>query len=85
MTRRQFLAVSLAALVAAVACTDESAAVRTLKAQGFTDVHVTGWSPLSCGKDDTTSTGFTAKNVRGETVEGVVCCGLVFKNCTVRF
>lgn len=74
----------LAGLVA-LACTDTTATVRTLESAGFTEVQTLGWSPLSCGKDDTSSTGFRAKNVKGQTVEGVVCCGLVFKNCTVRF
>jgi hypothetical protein len=75
----------LAIALLLTACTDSSGATRALKSQGFTDITITGWSPLSCGKDDTTSTGFRAKNARGDTVEGVVCCGLVFKNCTVRF
>ena len=70
---------------ALVACTDSSGATKALRAHGFTDITITGWSPMSCGEDDTTSTGFRAKNAAGETVEGVVCCGLVFKNCTVRF
>ncbi len=69
----------------ALACTDESGARKALNAQGFSDIEITGWDALSCGKDDTSSTGFRAKNVKGERVEGVVCCGLLFKNCTVRF
>jgi hypothetical protein len=68
-----------------VACADSSGATRALRSSGFTGITITGWSPMSCGKDDTTSTGFRAKNAKGDVVEGVVCCGLVFKNCTVRF
>jgi hypothetical protein len=74
-------------LVAAVVlsgCTDNSAAIRTVKAHGFTNVEITGWAPLSCGDDDTSKTGFRARNRDGQMVEGAVCCGLVFKNCTLR-
>lgn len=64
---------------------DEQAARRTLQASGFTAVEMTGWKPFTCGKGDTTSTGFKATNPAGQRVEGVVCCGLVMKACTVRF
>lgn len=57
----------------------------TLQKAGFTNIEVTGWSPFSCGGDDTFSTGFVADNVQGQRVEGVVCCGLIGKQCTVRF
>jgi hypothetical protein len=52
---------------------------------GFTNVKITGWSPFSCGKDDTFSTGFEALNPQGVRVEGTVCCGMIAKDCTVRF
>lgn len=71
--------------VALVACTDSSGATKALRAHGFTDITITGFEPFGCGKDDDTSTGFRAKNASGQVVEGVVCCGLVFKSCTVRF
>lgn len=71
--------------VALISCTDESSARKTLEAHGFTDIKTTGWSPFVCGKDDTTETGFEAKNQAGQRVTGTVCCGLIFKGCTVRF
>jgi hypothetical protein len=67
------------------ACTDDRETVRTLHAAGFTDVHTTGWSPFMCSKDDTFETGFVAKNPQGAKVKGTVCCGFLFKGCTVRF
>jgi len=64
---------------------DEANTIRTLKASGYYNITITGWAPFECGKDDTFSTGFSAKNPAGQTVSGVVCCGLMFKGCTVRF
>lgn len=69
----------------ALACTDSEGATRALRSSGFSNVTLTGWQPGSCGKDDTSSTGFEATNPTGQRVTGVVCCGLVFKGCTVRF
>lgn len=77
--------VALAALVALGACSDADETRRTLKSAGYSNIQTTGWSAFSCGKDDTYSTGFVATNPSGQRVEGVVCCGLVFKGCTIRF
>lgn len=63
-------------------CSNESDSRRTLESAGYTDVVITGWEPFTCGKDDTFSTGFHAKNPAGNAVSGVVCCGLVFKLLT---
>lgn len=71
--------------VLALGCTDESSTREALEAQGMTDVQIVGYAPFSCSKDDGTSTGFTATNPQGRRVEGVVCCGWLFKNCTVRW
>lgn len=68
-----------------IGCTDSSSSRETLQKAGFTDITITGWSPFSCGEDDTYSTGFSAKNPNGQMVEGVVCCGMIVKSCTVRF
>lgn len=69
-----------------VGCTPSDAeARRTLDAYGFTDVELTGYSWMGCGDDDSTSTGFTAVNAKGDAVQGVVCCGFLTKACTVRF
>ena len=47
-------------------------------------VKFTGYDAFSCSQDDTFHTGFVAKNPKGDTVKGTVCCG-VLKSCTVRF
>ena len=65
-------------------CTDKNTANKTLESAGFTDVKITGWNPLACGKDDTYATGFIAINPQGKVVEGTVCSG-VFKGATIRF
>jgi hypothetical protein len=65
-------------------CTNQDATRRTLLANGFTEVKVGGWS-LSCGRDDTFCTSFSAINPQGVSVKGAVGCGLLFKGCTVRF
>lgn len=67
-----------------VACTDESATKETLRKSGYTEIQTTGYKAFSCSDSDSFSTGFRAKNPKGEVVEGVVCCGLM-KSCTVRF
>ncbi len=66
------------------ACTSEGAATRALLDSGYTGIVITGWSPLSCSKDDSTCTGFTAVTANGRHVSGAVGCGYVFKGCTVR-
>lgn len=66
-------------------CSDGSAARATLSKAGFSDVEITGWKPFNCGQDDFSSTGFVATNSNGQRIDGVVCCGLIFKNCTIRF
>lgn len=72
-------------VVGCAACANDEDTIRTLRSSGYTDIRTTGWSPMSCGKDDTFETGFSAVNPAGIRVNGVVCCGLVFKGCTVRF
>lgn len=69
----------------ALGCTDEHSTRRALDAEGMTEVEVTGYDYWACGGDDWFHTGFTATNPQGRRVDGVVCCGLVFKNCTVRW
>jgi len=68
----------------AASCTDQDEARRVLDDEGYTDVRFTGYAFAACSKDDTSHTGFVAKNAKGKEVEGVVCCGLLFKACTVR-
>lgn len=78
------IAIALLAL-AVTACSAPETAESALKKEGFTDIQITGYSPFSCSKDDTFSTGFRARNVQGQVVEGTVCSGLVFKNATIRW
>ena len=68
-----------------VSCTDESSSREVLTGAGYTQINFTGYEFWSCAKDDTYHTGFTAKGPSGVQVKGVVCCGLFFKGCTIRF
>ena len=80
-----FLAGLLIILIASLGgCTDEAGAIRALRASGFTEIHLTGYQPFSCGDD--TCTGFTALGPTGVRVTGAVGCGFFScsKNCTVR-
>ena len=64
-----------AVLLGTNSCTNESAARKTLKASGYSQIEITGWSMFGCGKDDGTCTGFRAVGPTGVAVEGVVGCG----------
>lgn len=66
-------------------CTAPQKSERALQKAGFTKIKITGYKPFSCSEDDQFSTGFEANNSNNERVEGVVCCGLYAKNCTIRF
>ena len=81
---RRALAVAALVLLIGAGCTDDGAASETLRANGFTRIQLTGWDAFSCGKDDTTCTGFEAVGPTGVHVRGAVGCGLVMKGCTVR-
>ncbi len=63
-----------------------SKAVQAAIDEGYTDVQSQGVAFLGCGKDDSmiTSEHVLAKNSNGKTLELTVCCGLIFKGCTVR-
>lgn len=64
-------------------CSDPEGTERVLRQQGFTEVEVTGWRPLSASKGDVYSTGFRAKAPNGESVTGAVTSGF-WKGHTVR-
>lgn len=87
----RYVLVTALAVAAAFAClqfcgyTSDSKTIRTLRNAGYTDITTTGWSPFKCSEKDTLKTGFRARNPAGRMVEGTVCCGLVFKGCTIRF
>jgi hypothetical protein len=56
---------------------------RVLDSYGYTDVELTGYEVVGCG-NEAIHEGFIATSSSGLRVRGTVCCGLVFKNCTVR-
>ncbi len=62
---------------------DTEGARQRLEEDGYTEIQITGADPLKCGKHDLRGTTFRAKNLAGNTVSGVVCCG-VLKGCTIR-
>lgn len=66
-------------------CTDEDATRRTLENSGYTEIETTGYVLFACGEDDTFHTGFVATNPEGKRVRGTVCCGLIAKDCTIRY
>lgn len=66
-------------------CTDVDETNRVLKSQGYTGINITGHEFFSCSSDDFSSTGFSATNAAGRQVSGVMCCGMFFKSCTVRW
>lgn len=65
-------------------CTDPDATRVAAQKMGFTDVQAGGYSWFGCGDDYTFHTKFTAKNLRGWTVDGVACCGFL-KGCSLKF
>lgn len=65
--------------------TDEDDTKRSLNYSGFTDVRTKGHSFFTC-MTDWSATEFEATNPIGmKRVSGTVCCGLVFKACTIRW
>jgi len=78
------MAIALIALLCATGCTRTDQAITVLKNEGYTDIKITGYEFFMCGKGDTFSTGFTAKNRNGKIVSGAVCSGLL-KGATIRY
>lgn len=74
----------LVAAIALFSCADESGARNALTSAGFTEIQLQGYDFFACGKGDDFATKFTASNVRGQKISGVVCCGIV-KGCTIRY
>lgn len=79
---KKILLLSMFAML--TACSDSDTAIKALKGAGYTDIKTTGYDWFACGKDDTYSTGFTAKGPTGVQVSGSVCSGVLFKNATIR-
>jgi hypothetical protein len=74
------------AMLAAFSCTDDGAALATLRASGYTNIRLTGYDWFGCSKDDGTCTGFEATGPTGVRTHGAVGCGFwsCSKGCTVR-
>lgn len=73
------------ALLLLLGCTSTDATVKhAVDAMGMHDVQPGGVAFFACGEGDWFRTEFKAKSASGEPVEGVVCCGLWAKACTVR-
>lgn len=53
-------------------CSDPGGATKFLQSQGYTDISITGYDFFAKGKDDFTSTGFTAITPNGDFVKGAV-------------
>lgn len=68
-------------------CTDadDDQILRAIEAQGYSSPVISGYAVFGCSKEDSVSRYFSAVNAKGDRVEGVVCCGLVFKDCTIRW
>lgn len=58
-------------------------AEKALKAQGYTNIKLTGYKVLACSQSDGYNRGFEATSLAGVRVEGVVCMG-AFKGSTIR-
>lgn len=65
-------------------CTKTDSTRQLLAEQGYTNIKIKGYAPLSCSDDDTFKTKFIATNSNGKVVKGVVCSG-VLKGSTIRF
>lgn len=77
------IAIILIVMCIPYACTQPDYTKRVLRQSGYTNVEITGWRPFAKSKDDTFSTGFKATSPSGESVTGVVSCG-IFKGGTIR-
>ena len=79
---KKFLA--CAAIIILTGCTDPSGASKVLRNNGYTNIHIGGYSWFTCGRDDAYSTEFEAVSPSGNKVNGAVCSGLM-KGSTIRF
>ena len=66
-------------------CTSTNKTINTLEKGGFTDIEVGSWDVFACSESDWFSTKFIATNPVGQKTDGTVCCGLIFKSCTIRY
>ena len=69
------------------ACAQQSDAVSAVNLLGWSDVVVDDRSDVlsfGCGDDDTTKFDVHGKDAAGRPAKASVCCGALFKGCTVR-
>jgi hypothetical protein len=85
------LCICLALAASTGSCTDENQARRALEAQGFRDITVHDSGMLTtayrgCSQGDTFWYSASGTNAAGKPVDRItVCCGAVFKGCTLRY
>lgn len=65
--------------------TNSNLATQTLEKAGYSNIEIVGWDMFGCSEDDFSATQFRATNPVGVQVEGTVCCGFIFKKCTIRY
>lgn len=82
--KRTIVMTALTMLLTATGCTKPDATRKTLEAQGYTQIEITGWKMFGCSEDDSHHTGFRARGANGQEVTGVACSG-VLKGTTLRF
>lgn len=80
---RRLIGLALSCLVLA-GCTDPERAAKVLADNGFTSIHVGGYSWAGYSKEDNYSTEFEAISPAGKPVNGVVCSAWL-KGSTIRF
>jgi hypothetical protein len=86
---KSILAVALATLCGCGGLVDSDRAVQAVEDLGFSDVRVVDRSNVfpqfdGCGEKEAAAFSVQGKNPSGKTVQVTVCCGLMFKGCTVR-
>ena len=79
-----FLSLILSAVILS-GCTSSKDTKHALTSAGYTNIQTGNYAWFACAQDDFYHTKFTAINVEGRQVSGVVCTGLFFKNSTIRF
>ncbi|RJT47192.1 hypothetical protein D6C13_02185 [Rahnella woolbedingensis] len=70
--------------VALAGCTDPERAEKVLADNGFTNIHIGGYSWAGCSNGDNYATEFDATSPAGKQVNGVVCSAWL-KGSTIRF
>ena len=80
-----YLISGIAVLVLFIGAGDPVTARRVLKSQDYSDIRIQGSPIVGCGRGDYYKTEFAARSRAGKAVQGIVCCGLFFKGCTIRY